>query len=194
LGRTDRELLIRTFNSQVFGWYGNGERSVAAGQCIKGNYHFFWNYSRIQLSKNNEIFSTPLRFSAFKVINYATGDFIGRLNKTLCECQNPGEHATEILGRNDEFLYNSDGTKMPIFHTHIFRDEPTIFESKILQSEDGSIEIEISPKNQPEEVIERLKSKMLSKLPEFEVSIRSTEIISRSRSGKLRIVETKFKK
>lgn len=192
LEKEDRELLIRIFNSQVFGWYGNGERTVAAGQCKKGNYHFFWNYSLIQLSDNKEIFSTPLSFSAFKVINYATGDFVRELYKTYCECGNPSEYATEILGRNDEFLYHSDGTKMPMHHTQIFRDEPTILESKIMQNEDGSIEIEISPINQSEDVIERIKSNMQSRLPEFEVTIRSVEKVQRSKSGKLRIVESKF--
>jgi len=190
----DRELLNRIFKSQVFGWYGNGERTVAAGQCIKGNYHFLWNYSLLQLSENNEIFSTPLPFSAFKVINYATGDFVNGLNKSICECGNPSEYATEILGRNDEFLYHSDGTKMPMHHAWVFRDEPSILESKILQNEDGSIEIEISPMNQSVEVIERVKSKMHSRLPEFDVTIRATEVIQRSKSGKLRIVETRFRK
>ena len=190
----DRDFLVRIFNSRIYGWYGNGERTVAAGQCVKGNYHFFWNYSRLQLSEDNEILSTPLPFSTFKVINYATGDFVKRIDKTHCECGNPSEYAPDILGRNDEYLYHSDGTKIPMQHTHIFRDEPTILESKILQNEDGSIEIDISPINQSEETIERVKSKMKSRFPEFEVTIRPTYVVQRSKSGKLRIVESRFRK
>jgi phenylacetate-CoA ligase len=192
LEQEDRQLLIRIFNSQVFGWYGNGERTVAAGQCLKGNYHFFWSYSLLRLSESKEIFSTPLPFSAFKVINYATGDFVNQFNKDPCDCGNPDQYATEILGRNDEFLYHSDGTKLPIYHTHIFRDEPTVLESKILQNEDGTIEIEISPLNQPTDVIERIRSKIHSRLPEFEITIHATKMVQRSKSGKLRIVETRF--
>ena len=48
--------------------------------------------------------------------------------------------------------------------------------------------------NQLEDVIERIKSKTHSRLPEFEITIRATDIINRSKSGKLQILETKFRK
>src|SRR5690606_26100998 len=49
LSTSQRRFLSEATGARVIDYYGNAERTVAAGQCIEGTYHFFPTYSRLHL-------------------------------------------------------------------------------------------------------------------------------------------------
>jgi phenylacetate-CoA ligase len=188
----DRRLLERVFNSNVYGWYGNGERTSAAGQCGRGNFHFFWNYSKTDFSPEGKIFCTPKRFSSFKVINYDTGDFVsGQLEKG-CPCYPLEPAAAEIIGRDSEYLYKLDGTRFSFHLTQVIRDEPSVLHGQLRQDSKGRVFISLEP-SQSSEVLQRIEDKFHKRVPHLEVSVTSHDQLSRGATGKLISFKNDFK-
>ncbi len=181
------DFLNQVFSGETFGWYGNGERTVAAGQCRGGRYHFFWNYSDVQISENSEIVSTPLQFTSYKVVSYGTDDLISEDFRIGCICKFPSKEitASQVLGRKSEYLLSLDGTKITFLNTQITRNEPSVFESQIIQYENGDVELRIAPDNQSDVVVSRLSQNFTDRMPELNFRITQFSKLPRNSNGKL---------
>ena len=181
------EFLKQVFSGQIFGWYGNGERTVAAGQCINGRYHFFWNYADVEISKSSEILSTPLQFTSYKIVSYETGDLISEDFGVGCICANSSHEITshQILGRKTEYLLRLDGTKITFLNTQITRNESSVFESQIIQHENGDVELRISPDKQSDEVIARLFQNFADRVPELNFKVTQFARLPKNSNGKV---------
>jgi phenylacetate-CoA ligase len=186
--------LKEVFSGQTFGWYGNGERTVAAGQCSSGRYHFFWNYSDVEISEGGEIVSTPLQFTSYKVVSYVTDDLISEDFGVGCICGNSAREITssQILGRKSEFLLRLDGTKITFLNTQITRNEPSVFESQIIQNENGDVELRISPDKQTDEVVSRLTQNFTDRVPELNFRVIQFAKLPKSSNGKVPSVINNF--
>jgi len=192
LNSVDRLMIKEVFSANIYGWYGNGERTVAAAQCEFGTYHFVHNYATVVIASSGLILSTPLLFNTYKILNHVTDDYSDGTPFINCECQSKSIGVRDIIGRDDEYLYHLDGTRFTFLNTQLTRDEPTVIESQIYQFKNGDVEIRITPANQSRDTLERILNKSMERLPHLKISIVARESLERTDAGNLRPVISDF--
>jgi hypothetical protein len=89
------------------------------------------------------------------------------------------------LGRKSEFLLRLDGTKITFLNTQITRNESSVFESQIIQHENGDVELRISPDKQTDDVISRLSQNFKDRVPELNFHVAQFAKLPKSSNGKL---------
>jgi phenylacetate-CoA ligase len=183
----DRAFVERVFGCKVFDWYGNAERSVAAGQCSLGRYHFFQNYVDVQIDPSGQIIGTPLRWNGMQIANYLTGDLLEDFQTVVCGCGWRDPHARAVIGRLDDFLIAGDNSHVGRLDA-IFRNEPSIYEAQIRQKQDGELVLSLVSPSHDRQAMDRMIKRLAQRVPGRTIHADFVDSIQRTPAGKLKSV------
>lgn len=192
-----KKTIENTFNSSVYDWYGNSERTIAMEQCELGHYHEVPGYS-ITEYYNDHIISTSLINNAFPLIRYRTDDVINSVQND-CECGLNTVFTKQITGRSDDFIYLKDGTTIgsPGISTS-FKNIDHIIYTQIVQSSKSSIDLNLVVHEAfyetegEKHLLKNLKNRIGNGL---EINIRyvAEEDLLKSRNGKYKLIVNEVK-
>jgi phenylacetate-CoA ligase len=125
-----KRLLERTFRCRVYCWYGHSERVVLAGEGRQSElFYFFPQYGFVEFGPPDseglqEVIGTSFHNLAMPLIRYRTGDYVRLAGDEPKEF--PWPTATEIAGREQEFLVSGTGRRISLtafnMHDAIFHD------------------------------------------------------------------------
>lgn len=175
--------------------YGLTEGVVNIFECEHGLLHIDESYSYVELVQINntneyKIIGTSYHNNAFPLIRYDTGDRCVLYDDIIqCNCGRKSRIVKEILGRDEDFLYLNDSTKIGRLD-HIFKELIEIQEAQIYQVERGSAIFKIVKGDSFSKKTEhKLINEIRTKLGEsFNYSIEYYKEIPKTRSGKLKFV------
>ena len=186
-----RALVKRVWDVPLFEWYGNAERTVAAGQCKKGRFHFFWNYSIVETSENEEIIGTPLQFHKTQFLRYESGDFVSDFSNLNCECGLAGPHGASIAGRLNDYVVAGDGSKYSQLSI-IFHDELAVLAGQIIQRSSGHIDIKLVMSQDDRATLKSVENKMRRRIPGRTITATRVETLEKTAAGKVPMVIREF--
>jgi phenylacetate-CoA ligase len=120
-----RRLIERVFNCRAYSWYGHSERVVLAAEGRDSkHYYFVPQYGYAEFGPPNadglrEVIGTSFHNLAMPLIRYRTGDYV-RLVEQGSGLEYPVPAASEIAGREQEFLVSGSGRKISLtaFNMH----------------------------------------------------------------------------
>lgn len=152
---SQRGLLARSFQTDVFDQYGQAERVALSSECSHHRMHVDMECSIVEVVKTDgtpcregeagEIVGTNLVNFAMPLIRYRTGD-IGRLKMEACPCGQPRVYLEEIQGRDDDFVVGANGNRFPpILLAFPFDTVEDVEDSQIVQSRPGRLLIKLVP-------------------------------------------------
>ena len=175
-----RTKIERTFNSKVYDWYGNAERTICLWQEKTGLYKEPPLYS-VNEFNNDGVITTNLFNFSFPLIRYEVDDIIIR----------EGEDIVEIGGRVDDSIILEDGTVIGSAALSLaFKDIEGLRHTQIIQKSHRELTIMIVSDNF-EAVIVFLRSS-LSKILDGKINLvfisSEEEELKRSKSGKFKLV------
>jgi phenylacetate-CoA ligase len=158
LTKPDRYYFENFYNAKVINWYGHTERLIHGGNCpLSEEFHFYPSYGYMELLDENDqpvtrpgmqgrIVATGFDNKAMPFIRYDTGDIGVLSEKKECACGFKGTSLRKIIGRSQDFIILSDGTRVSltafIFGQHL-KEFKKIREMQITQDKIGEIEISI---------------------------------------------------
>lgn len=197
-----KENIKSIFHCEVRELYGLVEGVVNIFECEKGSLHVDESYSYVELiplvndGSEYRIIGTSYYNKAFPLIRYDTNDTcILHEEDFRCSCGRKSRVVKEILGRVDDYLVLSDGTKIGRL-SPLFKSSIAIKEAQIYQNRIGSAEFRVvKDKNYSDKDEEILKDQIIEKLGEnFDFKIVYVENIAKTKSGKLRLVVNEIDK
>jgi hypothetical protein len=100
-----------------------------------------------------------------------------------CPCYSLEPSCSEILGRDTEYLFKKDGTRVSFPLTQIIRDEESVLNGQLVQNVDGKVVIRVEPL-QSEITLNRILNSFHRRLPDIEVEVVDCEKIERTPTGK----------
>ncbi len=195
-----KENIENIFGCDVRQLYGLTEGVVNIFECENGTLHVDESYSYVEFlsvdgSVNEyKIIGTSYHNSAFPLVRYDTGDTcILHPNGFRCKCGRKSRVVKEILGRDDDYLTLSNGSKIGRVSS-IFKSLLSVKEAQIVQNKAGSAEFRVVKDNTytlKDE--EKLKEQIQEKLgKDFIFKIIYLDSIERTKSGKLKFVINKI--
>jgi len=125
LTEPQRKLIEGTFKCRAYSWYGHSERVVLAAEGRKTrHYYFVPQYGYVEFGPPNadglqEVIGTSFHNLVMPLIRYRTGDYV-RLLPEGSPREYPVPAASEIAGREQEFLLSGTGRKISLtaFNMH----------------------------------------------------------------------------
>ena len=136
---------------------------------------------------------TSLYNFAFPLIRYDTQDIV-EIKDNKIELENNWREVDNIDGRSEDYLLLNDGAKIGRLD-HIFKDLVEVIEAQFVQINKGEAELFIVPSSQFSEIsLKKLEDLIHEKLgTRIDIKITKVKRIQKSKSGKLRMVKTKYK-
>jgi phenylacetate-CoA ligase len=192
-----RKNIESVFKCKVREFYGQVEGVANMFECEEGTLHIDESYSYVELLPlNNEeykIIGTSYHNKAFSLVRYDTGDTcILYPGEYICKCGRKSRVVKEILGRDDDYLLLTNGTKIGRISS-IFKSMLGVKEAQIMQDKVGYAEFRIvkdSAYTLKDE--NRLKDQIKERLgSDFNFKIIYLNEIKRTKSGKLKFVINK---
>ncbi len=200
LYENDRQLIASFFKTKICHWYGHSERLIHAGNCpYTDEFHIFPFYGYVELldddgkiiekpSKKGRIIATGFDNSVMPFIRYDTGDEAEYSDSQVCACGFKGKSFKTIYGRNQDYIYLNDKTKVSltafIFGQH-FEEFSLINEIQLEQNELGKIDIRITLNKDSElnkeKFIAKLKKSVQNKI---EINLYVVPFILKTHRGK----------
>lgn len=196
----DRELIGCFFNSKIAHWYGHSERLVFAGNCPFTEYlHIYPFYGYVELiDDKNVVIETPnvkgrivatgFDNKVMPLIRYDTGDEAEYANDGVCECGFKGRSFRKIYGRNQDYVFLNDDTKVSltafIFGQH-FEEFSYIKEMQLEQIVKGELIIRMVVINRNDFNVKNFVSKLRRSVSEkIQISIAFMEELPKTGRGK----------
>lgn len=145
-----RGLFRSAFGGTLIDLYGQTERVAMGGNCERGGFHLFTDYSIVELlpteagSDRLEIVATPLHNFGFPLFRYRTGDFVRAAARGECACGRPFPLIHAIEGRLESRVEAADGRKIPL-PSAVLDDLVGIREAQLVQHRPGVFEIRVVP-------------------------------------------------
>jgi len=190
-------------NPSVTEHYGTTEGVVISGMCQEEKHHQLTPQTYLELldAKGNPVkpgelgyvVVTRLDAYAFPLIRYYLGDLAIRAEETsTCACGRPFPMLTKIVGRDTDIVSTPSGKYLIVhFFTGILEHYPTIQQFRVIQRQEGAIEIEYIPSPGFEEnVLEVIRNVMYERAEEiFPIEWKKVAEIPATPSGKPQIVQ-----
>jgi len=186
-----RELLKRTWDVPLFDWYGNSERTSAAGQCRNGRYHFFWNYAVTEVTANSEVVGTPLQFRMSQFLRYASGDSVEDFSTEPCGCGWFDPHVKAIGGRFGDYVVSASGSRYATL-SPVFDGETNVIAGQIIQRASGALDVNVVMMQEDAAAFERMASKLSARVPGRQVSVHRVQELQKTAAGKTKMVIREF--
>ena len=185
-------VIREAFGVEPISHYGLAEMVANASQCPNGRLHIDEDFAAVELVPVGDgtvrIVGTSLGNRAMPFIRYDTGD-LAVVFPSKCGCGLPGRVLERIDGRQEDFIELNDGTLVGRAD-HLFKDAVRVAEAQIRQTQPGSCEIVVVPRDgfgasDEAAILQECESRFGDRL---EVKVRCVESIARTSRGKLRLV------
>jgi phenylacetate-CoA ligase len=200
LDRASRESITKTFETELFDYYGSSEIGLISWECKEhGAYHINADNLIIQFIDSNgetvstgesgEIVCTGLNNYAMPLIRYQQGDIgAGVDGECLCGIRMP---LMQIIGgRKDDFLMATDGRVIPptIFYPYPFENLEKIRKFRVIQEKRDKLEIQLVVREGFNPQLLEGARKNVQRLfgEDMQVEFEFLEEIGRDPNGKLR--------
>ncbi len=121
---SQRQRIIRAFNTRVYTWYGHSERVVLAGECECSEcYHAFPSYGFLEVLREDgaacregeegEIVGTGFLNRSMPLIRYRTDDYAVK-HAPSCACGRQWDRFSQVRGRrtNEGYVLSKSGAKI----------------------------------------------------------------------------------
>ena len=190
-----RRLLERVFGCRVYSWYGHAERVLLAGQGARTElFYFFPQYGFVEFGPPDadglrELIGTSFHNLVMPLIRYRTGDYVRLADEETSDFEFPWSAATEIVGREHEFLVSGTGRKISLtafnMHDDVFDG---LYAVQFYQEEAGLAEFRYvaGPDFHSSRLIQ-IEKQVRKKLgDDFQVRFRAVKDVERSPNGKHR--------
>jgi phenylacetate-CoA ligase len=187
-----RKLLESVFGCRVFSWYGHSERVVlAAGGRKSNHYYFVPQYGFAEFGPPNaeglrEVIGTSFHNFVMPFIRYRTGDYV-RLADDASAFEYPVPAASEIAGREQEFLLTATGRKISLtafnMHDSIFDD---LYAVQFFQDRPGIAEFRyIAGRRFESSRLRQIEAGVRRKLgDDFTLTLKQVEEVEKTAAGK----------
>lgn len=143
---TDRDRLTASFGATVFATYGQGEQTLAGGECeYLDGYHLHPAFGHVEIEHTNwgagEVIATSLLNDVMPLIRYRTGDLAEAIDPSPCECGRTWPRLRGLQGRSDDTLFDARGRPvLPVaLRTALGSKFPSLPAYSIVQYVDGPI-------------------------------------------------------
>ncbi len=189
--------LVESQIGSVFDHYGQAERVALLQSCRFKNYHVVEDYSYVEFlpSKNglHEIVGTSFNNSAMPLWRYRTHDFVTSESQVGCPCGKSSRFVTNILGRSDDVVVLSDGSRIGRLDV-AFKGLDNLFAAQIVQSKLNEIDVYCVPVCDSFHEVVHLKNEVARSLDSYfrgriGITIHVVEDVKREPSGKFRSVK-----
>jgi len=204
LNHYNRTLLEKVFNCRVFNEYGCGEVGSVAHECERGSMHIMAENMIVEILNGDnyckedevgEIVITELNNYAMPLIRYRMGDY-ARLGTEPCECGRTLPILKDIIGREYDFIKNSEGK---LFHGEYFmyifeeikKKDLGVKQFQVIQKSESSLLIKIIPSNNySERTAVLIRKRIIESMGEsIKVKFEMVDKIPREKSGKMRLIK-----
>ena len=197
-----RNLIQSTFGCRAYSWYGHSERAVLAAEGRKSNYYYFvpqYGYAEFgppTADGLREVIGTSFDNFVMPLIRYRTGDYV-RLVETDSTLEYPAPAASEIAGREQEFLVSATGRRISLtafnMHDAIFND---LYAVQFFQEKPGVAEFRYIPGPKFDSSrLPKIETGIRRKLgDDFEVTLRSVTEVEKTPAGKHKWLVSKLSK
>jgi phenylacetate-CoA ligase len=188
-----REAIERTFNCQVYDYYGTAEYVIFASQNSEGIYKTSPLIGLTEVLPDDEqtpehgsVIATTLCNQSMPLIRYEVGDTAQIAYDATTPDSSPA--IQRFLGRIDDYISTPDGRKIGRLD-HIFKGAQGIREAQIVQESKASCVIKIAV-NQPERfdeitIVNNLRNRVGN---EIEVRVDYVDSIPKGKNGKFKAV------
>lgn len=194
---SQRQLIEKALQCQVFSHYGARDFGMIAAQCEQGSYmhlcnaSIYFDYEEIPGSNGlHEIFATDLTNRAMPMIRYRINDCTYRV-QTSCSCGRGYPLIGNIEGRTTDNFVLFDGTVVPgvAMTNRLIKVCPEILKLQIIQEEYERFIIRfVRGIDFRGEVLGALKDRFFQLLGRrVELRLEEVQDIPRERSGKTRL-------
>lgn len=189
-----RDKIEKYFNAKIFDYYGNGERSIALGQCEYGNYHEMPLYS-INEFLDKGVITTSLISKAYPIIRYYIDDYFVMMQE-ICKCGRT-KGVKNIDGRSDDAVVVADGSLVTGLSL-VFRGVHHLLYAQIVQDYINEVQVNVVVTNafshaDELQIYKQLKDKLGKTLVIRLNTVEEKDLI-KSKSGKFQLVISNIKK
>jgi phenylacetate-CoA ligase len=196
-----KRIVERVFKCRVYTWYGHSERVVLAAWGRQSDlYYFVPQYGFVEFGPPDaeglrEVIGTSFHNMVMPLIRYRTGDYV-RLADDSADLEYPWPAATEIAGREQEFLFSGTGRKISLatinMHDEIFDG---LYSVQFLQEESGKLEFRYIPgPGFDASRLPQIEAGLRRKLgDDFELQMRPVQEVERTPRGKHKWLVSKLR-
>ncbi|MGZ8921712.1 MAG: hypothetical protein ACXW3L_12085, partial [Limisphaerales bacterium] len=186
-----RKVLESVFRCRVYSWYGHSERVVLAAEGRKTKpYYFVPQYGYAEFGPPTaeglqEVIGTSFHNLVMPLIRYRTGDYVRLVSDG--ELEYPVPAASEIAGREQEFLVSGTGRKISLtafnMHDAIFND---LYAVQFYQEKPGIAEFRyIGSPNFQSSRLREIESGIRRKLgDDFTLTLKAVDEVEKTSAGK----------
>ncbi len=205
MDKPTKELIARTFRSDVFGWYGLSEVGGVAWECpTHAGYHinmdsfvaeFLRDGEEVAPSETGELCATNLYNKATPVIRYRTGDMAASIDDE-CECGRNLPLMKSIEGRVVDYIQTPNGRFVsPFTVMSVLETIPGIAQYKVTQRSDYSLEVVVKTnETKPDSLIQLIQDRCVELFEKTPISVRIVDRIEHPKGGKFRVVESELRR
>ena len=193
-----RILMEKAFNVPIMNHYGQAEGVANFSQINKDGYLVDEDYSIVEFIKTDhknkyKVIGTSLYNLAFPLIRYDTQDIVD-IKESNIDLETKWRQVENIDGRLEDYLVLNDGAKIGRLD-HIFKDLVEVVEAQFVQIDKGKADLLIVTSPEFNDItLNKLKNLIHEKLGKrIEIKIIEVKRIEKSKSGKLRMVKSKYK-
>ena len=202
LSGPQQKIIERVFKTKCFTWYGHTERVVlAAWGRTTPQFYFQPQYGYVEFGPPTEdglreVIGTSFDNMAMPFVRYRTGDYVRLLGDDAAPREYPWSVATEIAGREQEFLLTQTGRKISLtavnMHDDIFDH---LYAVQFLQDAPGTVHLRYipGPSFSPTR-LERIKSGVGRKLgDDMELILEQVSEVEKTARGKHKWLVSRIK-
>jgi phenylacetate-CoA ligase len=202
LSSETRRLVMDAFGCRVFDQYGSAEMVAFVSQCANGSHHAMADFGVLEIldergrqvapGEEGEVIATGFLNSAMPLVRYRLGDR-AIAGDGVCPCGMGHPTIRGIVGREDEVVVTPDGRRIGRLDP-IFKAVTSLHEARIVQMSLDRLRLElvVSEGFLPSEEAELRRQLALRVGSAMRVDVAYVDRIPRTRSGKLRLVESEF--
>ncbi len=191
----DQELIGKVFGAPVVDRYGNAERTLAGGHCVRGGYHLWTDVTLAELVPDAsqdgrlELVGTPLYGHAMPLFRYRTGDFALPASGAPCPCGSAFPIVARIEGRADPIVLTVDGRPIGRLD-HVWKGIQHVGAAQIVQEADLTVRLRVVPEpgfsgHDRAQILAQARSRLGSDMP---LVIEEVDRLPRTRAGKFQAV------
>lgn len=192
---SQKSIIEEAFGAPARQHYGQAEGVANISECSQGKMHVDEDYAGVEFvpiegnSCSFRVIGTNWHNQAFPLIRYDTGDVVEIESNTACTCGRFGRVVRAIDGRVEDYIVLQNGAKIGRLD-HVFKDMLNVREAQIVQRREGEIIVRVVPGRHYTPLDEKVLMGELEKRlgDDGKISIQYVDSITRTRSGKLRLV------
>ncbi len=197
-----RSEIERAFQCKVFDIYGCNDAGLYSFECDQQKgFHQGMESCFVEVVDDqgncvpdgeiDRIVTTHFANNSHPFIRYVTGD-IGAIDKEQCDCGRGLIRIVKLNGRERDFILTADGRKVHgAFFNHFepFYTNKWIERFQVWQGSIGHLEVRLSINSQPsDKEVNEVIAKLKEGLGDMEISIKFTEEMELTSTGKFRVV------